>query len=202
MDRSDGNPGSYFDADGNEIYLNPDQVLSDEVPTVVCSISVVDRSNQPTGGGYDSLSSLLYADAGIRIEPIHDYYVSALSLTTGDGSSSKNLLTAATANLDSAAVTLYLTDIAEIDGSGKAQEACHTKLASDSELPSSVAVVVETPVEGGSPMASDTETVGLGDSKGKVRTEAKLLFGEVEIQMESHGERELLHFVAHVSTEE
>ncbi len=119
VDRSNGEPASYVDQDGNEVQLNSDQVLYGGTPAGVCTVSVVDRSNQETGSGYDSLSSLLYSDLGIRIVPLDGYYVSALSLTTdGSTGSTRSLLSGATANLNSTAVTLYPVDIAISDGAG------------------------------------------------------------------------------------
>ena len=119
VDRVDGDPASYLDAEGSEVYLEPYEVLLYDSPVSACTVSAVDRNNQEAGMGYDNLYSLLSADAGIQIVPADGYYISELCLSAGEkGYSPKNLLSAATANLYSPAITFYPGDIATTDGYG------------------------------------------------------------------------------------
>ena len=118
VERDEYTPASYLDAEGNEIALEPDTVLVDGAETKVCSVSYVDRYNQDRGY-VDSVVTLLSQEIGVRIQPLNGYYVSDISLSSGDFTpSQKNLYSVAGAALGTATVTLFLSDIGAMDASG------------------------------------------------------------------------------------
>ena len=117
-ERDDVTPGSYTNDAGEEVFLNPDVVLIDGAEVPVCSVSYVDRYNSELGA-VDSVTSIISQEIGIRLQPLDGFYISALSLTSGDDTGSQNnLLSAATANLGTTAVTLFLADISDAGSNG------------------------------------------------------------------------------------
>ena len=94
VERDEFTPASYTDEAGEEVFLEPNAVLFDGSIIPVCSVSYVDRSNQDLGY-MDSVTGMIDQQAGIRIQPVDGYYVSGLSLSSGDYTpSQKNLLSA------------------------------------------------------------------------------------------------------------
>ena len=119
-ERDELTPDSYTNDAGEEVYLDPSVVLIDGTEMPVCSVSYVDRYNSELGS-VDSVTSIISQEIGIRLQPLDGFYISSLSLTSGeDTGSQNNLLSAATANLGTTAVTLFLADISEAGSNGYA----------------------------------------------------------------------------------
>ena len=107
-------PASYINEAGEEIWLDNSMVYWDGYEQQVCSVSYVNRKNQEIGGDQNLINLLdRNRDIGIKLIPLDGFYISELTLTSGDYTQSrKNLLSAAKASRWDASITLFFSDIA------------------------------------------------------------------------------------------
>lgn len=117
--RTDGEESVYLDADGAEQPVPADSICIDGALYPACSVTTVDRGGNDLYYVESSVDNLLNQDLGLQIVPAEGYYITAMSMAAGDAQESRlPLLTGATASLQSAAVTLYLRDIATLGSDG------------------------------------------------------------------------------------